>query len=201
MKRNFLLAVTGITFLFVLSSCAYIGVQRIATDTSVDLSGKWNDTDSGLVAKEMIEDVLGAGWLKKYLREHGRAPVAVVGKIRNRSDEHINTGPFIKDLETALVNSGEVEFVASKTERDELREERAEQAAYASEETAKSQGEETGADFMLKGSINTITDKIEGKSVKYYQVNLELIGIETNKKVWIGEKKIKKIVKQSRFGF
>jgi len=54
---------------------------------------------------------------------------------------------------------------------------------------------------MLQGSINTITDRIEGKQVKYYQVNLELIQIENHKKVWLGEKKIKKFVKQSRFGF
>ena len=54
---------------------------------------------------------------------------------------------------------------------------------------------------MLKGSIHTITDRVERKQVKYYQVNLEMINIETQRKVWIGEKKIKKIVKQSRLGF
>ncbi|MBT8341666.1 MAG: penicillin-binding protein activator LpoB, partial [Desulfatitalea sp.] len=56
------------------------------------------------------------------------------------------------------------------------------------------------ADYMLKGAINTITDRVEGKEVRYYQVNLELIDIESNRKVWIGDKKIKKLVKQSRFG-
>jgi PBP1b-binding outer membrane lipoprotein LpoB len=107
---------------------------------------------------------------------------------------------FIKDLERALINSGEIDFVASSLERGELRDERIDQASHSSEETAKSEGEEVGADFMLKGSINTIQDKISGKSVMFYQVNLELINIETHKKVWIGEKKIKKLIKKSRFG-
>ena len=53
---------------------------------------------------------------------------------------------------------------------------------------------------MMKGSINSILDKLEGKSVVYYQVNLELINIRTHKKVWIGEEKIKKFVTRSRFG-
>ena len=74
-------------------------------------------------------------------------------------------------------------------------------AANASEATAKAEGEELGADFMLQGSINTISDRVEGKEVKYYQVNLELIDIQSQRKAWIGEKKIKKLVKRSRFGF
>jgi len=134
------------------------------------------------------------------LHHSGKAPVVIVGTVRNRSDEHINTRTFVKNLERELINSGEVDFVAASGEREEIRAERQNQAAYSSEETAKEEGQEIGADFMLYGSINTITDRIEGKQVKYYQVNLELSHIETNRKVWIGEKKIKKVVKKSRVG-
>lgn len=126
--------------------------------------------------------------------------MVIVGTIRNRSHEHINVQTFAKDLERALINSGEVEFVASAAEREELRDERLDQATQASEDTAKEHGMETGADYMLKGSINTIKDKEGGETVMFYQVNLELIDIQNNKKVWIGEKKIKKYIKQSRFG-
>ena len=65
----------------------------------------------------------------------------IVGSVRNRSDEHINTETFVKDLERALINSGEVEFVAARGERGEIREERKDQAAHASESTAKEEGE------------------------------------------------------------
>ncbi len=186
---------------FIVGGCASTSVKRIEIDETVDLSGRWNDTDSRLVSEEMINDVMSRDWVEKFRRENkGNAPTVIVGTVRNRSDEHINTRTFVKDLERALINSGEIEFVASSGERDEIREERKDQASHASEKTAKEEGEEIGADFMLKGSINTITDRIEGKQVRYYQVNLELIHIETNKKVWIGEKKIKKVVKQKRFG-
>ena len=126
--------------------------------------------------------------------------MVIVGTIRNLTHEHISTGTFAKDLERALINSGEVEFVASAEERGELREERMDQARHSSEETAKPMGEETGADFMLKGSINSIVDQEKRKSVIFYQVDLELIELETHKKVWIGNKKIKKYVKKSRYG-
>lgn len=197
-----LAAAAAVAALFMFSGCASTKVERIDVDETVDLSGQWNDTDSRLVSEEMIKDVMSRSWLERYKGAHGgHTPAVIVGAVRNRSDEHINTRTFVKDLERALVNSGEVDFVASSGEREALREERVDQAAHASETTAKEEGQEIGADFMLQGSINTITDRIEGKQVKFYQVNLELVEIENHRKVWLGEKKIKKFVKQSRFGF
>lgn len=176
-------------------------VKRVEPDETIDLSGRWNDTDSRLVSEEMIQDCLNRPWLARYTSSHGgKAPTVIVGTILNRSSEHINVQTFAKDLERALINSGQVDFVASRTERMEVREERLDQASHASEVTAKAAGEEIGADFMLKGSINSIVDKLGGKKVTYYQVNLELIDMENNRKAWIGEKKIKKYIKKSKFG-
>lgn len=184
-----------------IAGCGPKQVERIDPGRTVDLSGKWNDTDSRLVSEEMIADALNRPWISRFKAEHvGKYPTVIVGTVSNRSHEHINVQTFVKDLERALINSGEVEFVASADERGELRTERVDQASHSSEETAKSEGEEIGADFMLKGSINTILDKIEGKQVMFYQVNLELIEIETHRKVWIGEKKIKKIISQHKYG-
>ncbi|MEE4111232.1 MAG: penicillin-binding protein activator LpoB [Desulfobacteraceae bacterium] len=185
----------------ILAGCASVKVDRMDVDEAVDLSGRWNDTDSRLVSEEMISDALSRPWIDRYRAGKRNNPVVIVGSVRNRSDEHINTQTFVKDLERALINSGEVEFVASSGQRGEVREERKDQAANASEATAKAEGEELGADFMLQGSINTISDRVEGKEVKYYQVNLELIDIQSQRKAWIGEKKIKKLVNRSRFGF
>lgn len=174
-------------------------VSRISEDTTIDLSGDWNDTDSRLVADEMIRDVLGQPWLEDYVEANSKKPTVIVGRVLNRSHEHIETKTFIKNLERALLNSGKVEFVASADEREQVRTERKEQAKHASEETAKAPGQETGADFMLIGTITSIIDQEGGQKVKFYQTNLELVNIETNKKVWIGEKKIKKMISQDRY--
>ncbi|RMH97660.1 MAG: penicillin-binding protein activator LpoB [Calditrichaeota bacterium] len=171
-------------------------VTRIDPETTTDLSGYWNDTDSRLVAQEMIQDVLSRPWLGRFQGQKGRLPVVIVGTIKNRTSEHIEVTTFIKDLERELINSGQVQFVASKEEREEVREERADQQDFASEETMKRFQEELGADFLLRGDISSIIDQEGGTQVKYYQVNLELIDIETNRKVWIGEKKIKKVVER-----
>jgi hypothetical protein len=104
---------------------------------------------------------------------------------------------FVADMERALVNSGRVEFVASSDERGEIREERTDQDLNASEETRNEAGQETGADFMLKGQINTIVDVEGDQQVRYYQVDLTMISLADNRKVWLGQKKIKKLIENA----
>jgi uncharacterized protein (TIGR02722 family) len=171
-------------------------VTRVESDTVTDLSGNWNDTDSRLVADEMIEDALSRSWLPRFNREQGKPPTVIVGEVRNLSHEHINTRTFIADMERALINSGEVEFVASSEERQEIRSERKDQDLHASEETRKVMGQETGADFMLKGTINTIIDAVADEQARFYQVDLTLIDLASNRKVWVGQKKIKKTIEK-----
>jgi len=184
----------------ILGGCASTPrVTRTASDEAVDLSGYWNDTDSQLVSREMIDDSLSRVWIENWRGANSDRPTVIVGPVRNKSSEHINTRTFTKDLERAFVNSGRVRLVASRDERGEMRDERLDQLQNATLETAKSMGKEIGADFMLIGGINTIIDAAGGTKVRFYQVELELIQLETNEKVWIGQKKIKKIVERSRF--
>jgi len=173
-------------------------VSRVAADEQTDLSGNWNDTDSRLVAEQMIQDMTYRPWLQDYVMEMDRKPVLIVGTIRNLSSEHIQTDTFIKDIERELINSGKVKFVASKKEREEIRDERKEQQSYASDETAKRLAQESGADFVLQGGIKSNVDASGGTAAKFYQIDLELINVETNEKVWIGSKEIKKIIDKKK---
>ena len=174
-------------------------VTRVESDTTIDLSGNWNDTDSRLVADEMTVDALGANWDTDYMQAEGDKPTVIVGTVRNKSSEHIATATFIGDIERAFVNSGRVRVVATADEREELRDERADQGRFASDETIKQFGKEHGADFMLIGTISSILDQEGGDQVRFYQVDLTLVNIETNEKTWIGQKKIKKFVGRSKY--
>ena len=184
--------------LFLLAGCNPT-VSRVESDTVTDLSGNWNDTDSRLVAQEMIQDVLARSWLTKFNRDKGKAPTVIVGTVRNLSHEHINTRTFIADMERELINSGEVEFVASAADREEVRSEVKDQDLNATEETRKAMGNEVGADFMLQGSINSIVDAVSGEQARFYQIDLTLIELGTNRKVWVGQKKIKKTIEKGGF--
>jgi uncharacterized protein (TIGR02722 family) len=194
----------GILFLIVLvfiSGCVTQKVARLEIEETVDLSTRWNDTDSRTTAAEMVKEALGRPWVENFQRKNSKDPMVIVGTVINKSHDHIPTETFTKDLERELTNSGRVVFVASKDEREEVRQERMEQQKNASEETAKRLGNETAADYMLKGVINSFEEQVAGKTYKYFQVTLEMIDMEKNTKVWFGDKKIKKLMTRKKMGF
>lgn len=173
-------------------------VERLDLQENKDVSGRWNATDSQLVAQEMITDCLNSGWYNKAAARLGKEPTVIVGSVTNESMEHINTGAFVEEIQRALINSGKVTFVASQDERGQVRQERLEQDEFASEETRKAFGREVGADYMLSGTLTSIVDAQSKEAVVFYQVNMKLIDIETNQIVWNGQKQIKKYVKRSK---
>ncbi|MEN8254056.1 MAG: penicillin-binding protein activator LpoB [Verrucomicrobiota bacterium] len=197
MKKSQLLTTLALVSIVAVTGCK-TKVKRVGVDETIDISGRWNDTDSQLVSAEMIGDLAGRPWIEEYTAKNGQKPVVIVGTVRNKSSEHIETETFTKDLERELINNGRVKFVANPIERGELRQERKEQQTWAREETQKRLAAETGADYMLQGGIKTIIDQEGKRSVKFYQVDLEMVQLESNEKVWIGSKKIKKYVKKPR---
>ncbi|HID48224.1 MAG TPA: penicillin-binding protein activator LpoB [Chromatiales bacterium] len=191
-------ALFQISFLLLLLAGCGTQVERVDVKEVHDLSGAWNDTDSRLVSEEMIEDMVSRAWLNDYTSRYGQKPAVIVGTIRNLSHEHINVNTFVNDIRKAMINSGRIIFVASSVERGEIREERKDQDLHAREDTRKPMGQELGADFMLKGTINTIIDVDGDTQLRYYQVDLNLISLRDNTIVWLGQKKIKKLVSHAK---
>lgn len=180
----------------VLVGCQNRRVQRVDPNETIDLSGRWNDTDSKMTASTMIDDVLTAAWLSNHLQANSNEkPVVIVGLIRNKSHEHINPETFCKDLERSFITSQKVRLVQGGEMRDEIRTERADQQDFSSQSTMKKWGMEIGADYMLQGVINSTVDQYGREKVVEYQVDLQLTNMETNEVVWIGDKKIKKYIK------
>lgn len=195
MKSTLLRSVVAIAVVSALSGCAGTKVTRVAANSTIDLSGKWNDADSRMVSEEMLKDCLDKPWYQTW-QTKGKTPTLVVGDLRNLSHEHINMETFVNDIQRVLVNSGKVDFVANASERQSLRAELASQDGNATAETKKEAKQEIGADLMLTGSINTIVDQEGDESVIFYQIDLQLIEIQSHRKIWMGDKKIKKYVER-----
>jgi penicillin-binding protein activator len=185
----------------VLSACAGRQVSRIEPGAVTDLSGRWNDTDSRLVANELITLSLNAAWARQYAEANGgRTAPVIVGDFRNRTMEHIAVNTFVRDLENAYVNSGAVTVVANRDERREIRGERQDQQEHARADTRMRQAQELGARYILQGEIQAIEDQEGRERVVFYQIDATLTDLESNARVWVGQHKIKKVITRSRFG-
>jgi uncharacterized protein (TIGR02722 family) len=182
------------------AGCSIKRVQRVDAESVTDLSGNWNDTDSRLVANELIAQSLAGTWSRDWAAANGGTPpTVIVGEVRNRTMEHIPIGTFVRDLERAYVGSGVVRLVASSEEREEVRAERQDQQTNASAETRARLAREMGARFMLQGDVQAIEDREGRERIVFYQIDATMIDLETNAKVWIGQHKIKKYIQRRRF--
>jgi uncharacterized protein (TIGR02722 family) len=188
--------VLGILML-TLTACSTTGT-RAPLEASADLSGRWNDTDSRLTAEALIKEALARPWSQRFTQVTGRKPIVVVDTVLNRTHEPLNTQTFVKDLERALVQSGQVQFVADAGQRQEVPQERLDQAQHARADTAKPTGQESGADFRLQGTISSLVDELDSTRAVFYQVDLELLDIASNVQLWQGQKKVKKLVERSK---
>lgn len=183
-------------------ACATKKVSRIDPSSVTDLSGRWNDTDSRLVANELIQQSLSAPWARRYAETHGGAsPAVIVGDFRNRTLEHVPVGTFVRDLERAFINSGAVQVVASAAERQEMRAEREDQQENARADSRARIGQEQGARYMLQGELQAIEDQEGREKIVFYQVDATLVDLESNQKIWVGQHKIKKYIERKRFGW
>ncbi|HKG94992.1 MAG TPA: penicillin-binding protein activator LpoB [Gemmatimonadaceae bacterium] len=193
------LSLAGIVLL--VPACYQNRVTRIDPAQVTDLSGRWNDTDSRLVANKLIEQSLGGDWVRRYVDSHGgEAPTVIVGDISNRTMDHIPVGTFVKDLERAFVVSGAVRVVASADERQDVRAERQDQQQHARADSRARLAQEQGARYMLQGEVQAIEYGQSREKVVYYQVDATLIDLESNAKVWVGQEKIKKYIERRPLG-
>ncbi len=192
-----LLALAALTTSTIAVSGCGKTVERVDQNTVVDLSGDWNDVDSKQTAEAMIADSLKRPWADDFRTKKTRNPTVKVGRVVVRTDgDVINTEIFTNDLVREFINSGKVDVVASTNDTDQTRAERADQDKNASEATRKEGFQEQGSDFLLTGSIGVQNDQEGSEKVKFYSVDLKLTDVQSQRQVWIGNKKIKKIVKR-----
>lgn len=188
-----------IAFSLLMPLSAKAKVKRVDSNKQVDLSGNWNDTDIRIVCETLIDECVESRVITNYKKKTGKIPVVKLGTIMNLSDEHIDTTIIANKFRNAIINSGELKFVSSDSEVDELRDERLSQEDYASSETAAAITNETGADFMLLGTLKTVIDSDGKDMVKTYYVNVELHDIETSEILWSAENSdIKKIITRKK---
>ncbi len=185
---------SAIALLVLLVAACSRSVTRVSPDTQIDLSGRWNDSDSRIVANKMVDEFLNSERYKEYARQTGATPAIIVGYVSNKTSEHIDADNFIKKFEVEIFNSGSADLVESPEFREKLRAERADQQQFSSSETAAQWGKEYGAELMLFGTMTSETDVYQKKRVVNYITTMYLTDIETNKRVWYGQEEIKKYI-------
>jgi PBP1b-binding outer membrane lipoprotein LpoB len=132
---------------------------------------------------------------------NGANPAVVVGVFSNRSSEHIDTSIVTTMMQTAILNSGVLDFVAAGDQRGMTEAERAyQQSGTVTEGTEAKSGAQLAAAYMLSGTVNAMTDSMDNTMVRSYFVDAQLIEIQSNRIIWQGQNnEIKKVITNAKY--
>jgi uncharacterized protein (TIGR02722 family) len=156
------------------------------------LSDHFNENDLQLIAKKMV-DSMGKSEAMKTIQNK---PLLIVGKMRNKTSEHIDTESLADKVRVQLINQGRFSFV-NKGAREEIAQEYEYQGSgYVKEGDAKKPGEQASADFLLTGNIASITQEVGGDKLVYYKMTMELTNLRSGVIAWTDEKELRKKFKK-----
>lgn len=183
-----------------LGGCATTGNVSYGDAQSVEtLTKDFGSTDLQMIATKMVDDMLSFPPVIQMTQN--RRPVMFVDRIKNKTQEHIDTESITDTIQNKLINSGKFRFV-DMTSVDAMAEQLAYQKQSGMVDQSKSVkvGKQIGAEYMLNGNLSSIVKNAGGKSDVYYKFTLKLQNLQTGIVEWTSEKEIRKSSKRSTFG-
>ena len=128
---------------------------------------RWGENDLQEMANRVAADILSSSTIdfsKSY----------TLGKIKNRSHDHIDTKHLAEKISMALVQSGKIKIVE------------------------KGKGKSYGIFF---GKISSIFKKNERTKDMFFNFNLTLTDTQTSRIIWSRDVEIRKVYQKALFGW
>ena len=160
------------------------------------LDDRFSENDMQLIAKKMVNSLLAS----PQMAADSGAPAVMVGSMRNRTTEHIDMVMLSDKLKTALIQSGKFRFVDVMNRRDIAEEYEYQQSGYVNPNQAKAPGSQTGADYMLTGTLTSNIQQVGKDKLVYYKATFQLTNLLSSEIVWTDEKEIRKAYKKRSIG-
>ncbi len=161
------------------------------------LSDEFNENDLQLIAKKMVNSMVATPSITNLETK----PIVIVGKIENRTSEHIDTASLAEKVRTNLVQTGRFRFLAKEARQEIAEEYEYQQSGYVDPSKAKGPGQQTSADYLMTGGISSIIQQVGKDKLVYYKVTFNLTSIKTSEIVWTDEKEIRKQFKKRSVGY
>ena len=175
--------------------CASRG-KRVSPETEPITTHDFNPKDLQIIGKQSVQKMLAKG----VFTETGK-PFVYVTKVRNLTDEHINTELITEYVATQVGDSGQVRLTGVPKELAEAVEQlEFQQGQYVDPATAQEMGKMIGAEYFLQGELANLTPQAGWKKGQYFLFTLTLVKIETME-AWKSQVEIQKVSRRGLFGW
>ena len=165
-------------------------------ETIALLDDRFNENDMQLIAKKMVNSLVSS----QSVAERSETPIVIVGKMRNRTSEHIDMHALSDKVRTALIQSGGFRFVDAMNRRDIAEEYDYQQSGYVDATEAKGPGSQTSADYLLTGTLTSNIQQVGKDKLVYYKATFQLTDLLSTEIVWTDEKEIRKAYRKRSIG-
>jgi uncharacterized protein (TIGR02722 family) len=150
--------------------------------------------------QKVVADLVAS--LGKYVDRQApkTPPIVIITKLQNKTSEHIDTQSIADMLRVELMNSGKFSFIDKEARADISDEYNYQNSGTVSADTKKGPGSQVGADYIINGRLDSITQEVGKDKTVYYKVTLNLTNLKTSVIVWSDHKQIRKAYKKRTIG-
>ena len=160
------------------------------------MNDQWSETDMQLIVKSMVDSLT----MHPSITNAKKMPIVMVTNLQNKTSEHIDTQSIMDMVRVDLTNSGKVAFVDKEAREDISNEYDYQNNGMVSQETKKTAGGQTGADFIINGRLDSIVQEVGKDKSVYYKITLNLTNLKTGVITWTNQKQIRKTFKKKSIG-
>jgi penicillin-binding protein activator len=194
-----------VSCLVLLLLAAVTGCARTRTSyadplTAAPMTAEWEAGDLHQIAEKMVDSLLSTPAVVQATAQ--RAPVVSVGKVKNKTMQHIDTESLGDTIRTRLMRSGKFQFVDRSTD-DQAEEELKFQkdSGMVDPQKAVATGQQSGAEYLLTANLSEIANADGRTKDVFYKFTMNLKNLRTGLLEWSEEKELRKISTKKRFGF
>ena len=183
-----------------IAGCGKRGFVKGDYDENVEqvnlLNDQWSESDMQKIVKDLVASALA----HPAIAGAKTPPIVMVTRLQNKTDEHIETQSITDMIQVELMKSGKVQFVDAAAREDIAKEYEYQEGGSVSKETKRGKGKQIGADLIMNGRIESITQEVGKDKTIYYKVTMNMTNLSTGLIVWTDQKQIRKIYRKKRLG-
>ena len=151
------------------------------------------------IAEKMVDSLLTSPSVIKL--SVTSTPILFVEKIKNKTEEHIDSESVTDSIVNKLLRSGKFKFVDMNSV-DKVKSQMGFQknSGLVDQTTAVVIGKQVGAEYMLYGNLSSIVKEADNLKDVYYKMTMRLMDLKTGLVEWADETEIRKQRSKSWFG-
>lgn len=159
----------------------------------------FGSTDLHQIAAKMVDSILASPAIAQKSKKG--APIVIVDRIKNKTDEHIDTESVTDTISTKMLQSGRFQIVdQSNLEAVKSQISFQNDSGYVDPAAAVKIGNMVGAQYMVYGNMSSIVKINKSTKDVYYKFTLRMLDLTRGTLVWQDEKEIRKQMSRSMFG-